>query len=98
MAVQPQPCSRGSGSQTERPANWSSLLFSCGGVNFLVYLAFHGLAEGIFAFFMEGNAIHRNLFYISVEKLVAFAQKVGARLRVGDHCDHAVRRAHDAIQ
>jgi hypothetical protein len=47
---------------------------------------------------MERNAIHRNLFHFSVVQLIAFAQKVRARLRIRNHGDHAVRRAHHAIE
>src|SRR4029077_17171556 len=87
-----------SGSQFERPAGSSSLLFSCTGVDSLIYLAFHGLAESVLAQFMERNSIHGNLFHATVVELIAFAQEVGARLRIGNHRDHSVRRADDSIQ
>src|SRR4029077_10250284 len=87
-----------SGSQFERPAGSSSLLFSCTGVDSLIYLAFHGLAESVLAQFMERNSIHGNLFHATVVELVAFAKEVGARLRVGNHRDHAVRRANDSVE
>src|SRR5713226_4030341 len=79
------PCLQGSGSHAEGPANSSSLLFSWTGVNSFVHLAFHGLSESIFSFFMEGNAIHRNLFHAAVIQPVAFAQEIGARLRIRNH-------------
>src|SRR5713101_3666298 len=92
------PCLQGSGSHAEGPANSSSLLFSWTGVNSLINLAFDGLSEGIFSLFMEGNAIHRNLFHAAVIQTVAFTQEIGARLRVGNHRDHPVRRTHDAVK
>src|SRR5580692_12469800 len=96
--LRPKLRSRGSGSRTERRANSSSLLFSCTGVNSFVHLAFHGLAKRIFPDFMERNAIHRNLFHASVVQLIAFTEKIGARLRIGYHGNHAVRRLHNAVQ
>src|SRR5215467_14732576 len=84
------PLPRGSGSQFESPAGWSSLLFSCTGVNSLVYLAFDWLPESVLADFMERHAIHRDLFHPAVIQLIAFAQKVGAGLRFGDHGNHSV--------
>src|SRR5271163_181731 len=90
--------SRGSGSHTERRANSSSLLFSCTGVNSLVYLAFHGLAKCIFPDFMERNAIHRNLFHAAVVQLVALTEEIGSSLWVGHHGDHAVGGLHDPVQ
>src|ERR1700722_15581491 len=95
--LRPSLRSRASGSRTERRANSSSLLFSCTGVNSLVYLAFHGLAKRIFPDLMERNAIHRNLFHSSVVQLIAFTEKIGPRLRVRHHGNHAVRRPHDAV-
>src|SRR5271168_916252 len=86
--LRPALRSRGSGSRTERRANSSSLLFSCTGVNSLVYLAFHGFAKRVFPDFMERNAIHRNLFHASVVELIAFPEEIGARLRVSDHGNH----------
>src|SRR5580658_1863182 len=95
--LRPVPRSRASGSRTERRANSSSLLFSCTGVNSLVHLAFHGLSKGILAHFMERNAIHRNLFHASVVQLIAFPEKISARLRIGDYRDHAAGRAHNTV-
>src|SRR3979490_3018244 len=92
------PCLQGSGSHAEGPANSSSLLFSWTGVNSFIYLVLDGLAEGIFSFFMEGNAVHRNLFHAAVIQAVAFTQEVGSRLRIRNHRDHPVRRPHDAIK
>src|SRR5882762_6698759 len=92
------PCLQGSGSHAEGPANSSSLLFSWTGVNSFIYLVLDGLPEGIFSLFMEGNAIHRNLFYAAVIQTIAFTQEVRARLRVRNHRDHPIRRAHDAVK
>src|SRR5260370_23768513 len=92
------PCLQGSGSHAEWPANSSSLLFSWTGVNSFIHLAFHGLPESIFSFFMEGNAIHRNLFHAAVIQTVAFAQEIRARLWIRNHRDHPVRRSHDAVK
>src|SRR5882762_5213108 len=80
------------------PANSSSLLFSWTGVNSLIYLVLNGFPEGIFAFFMEGNAVHRNLFHAAVIKVVAFTQEVRSRLRVRNHRDKSVRPFHQAVQ
>src|SRR5580692_9010873 len=96
--LRPALRSKGSGSHPERRANSSSLLFSCTGVNSLVYLAFHGLAKCIFPDFMERNAIHRNLFHAAVIQLIALAEKISARLRISYHGNHAVRRFHDAVE
>src|SRR5580765_906429 len=96
--LRPQPRSRGSGSHTERRANSSSLLFSCTGVNSLVYLAFHWFAKRIFSYFVERNAVHRNLLHTSVIQLVAFTEKISPRLRVRHHGYHAVRRLYDSVQ
>src|SRR5712692_2242047 len=92
------PCLQGSGSYAEGPANSSSLLFSVTGVNSLINLAFDGLSEGIFSLFMEGNAIHRNLFHAAVIQTVAFTQEIGARLRIGNHRDHPARRTYEAVK
>src|SRR5271163_1417753 len=96
--LRPALRSRGSGSRTERRANSSSLLFSCTGVNSLVDLALHGLAERIFAHFMERNAIHRNLFHATVVKLIALAEEIGPSLRIGDHRDHAAGSSDNAVE
>src|SRR5271168_4035876 len=96
--LRPALRSRGSGSRTERRANSSSLLFSCTGVNSFIHLAFHGLAKRIFPDLMERNAIHRNLFHASVVQLIAFTEKIGARLWVGYHGNHAARRLNDTVQ
>src|SRR5260370_35340850 len=92
------PCLEGSGSHAEGPANSSSLLFSWTGVNSFIHLAFDGLPKSIFAFFMEGNTVHRNLFHASVIKPVALAQEVRARLRIRNHGDHSIRRAHNPFE
>ena len=47
---------------------------------------------------MERNSVHGNLVYATVVKLVAFAEEVRARLRIGNDGDHARRRANDAIE
>src|SRR5262249_30824896 len=87
-----------SGSQFERPAGSSSLLFSCTGVDSLLYLAFHWLAERVFAQFVERNSVHVNLVDATVVKLIALAQEVRARLRIRDDGDHPRGRADDAIE
>src|SRR4029077_13245490 len=94
----PAPHSLVSGSQFAWPANSSSLLFSCTGVNSLVHLAFDRLSKCVFSDFMEGHAVHGNFFHAAVIQLVAFAQKVGSRLRIGDYGDHSARRADDTVQ
>src|ERR1700682_6370982 len=87
----PPPRSQVSGSQFAWPANSSSLLFSCTGVNSLVHLAFHRLSKCVFSDFMEGHAVHGNFFHATVIQLIAFAQKVGSRLRIGNYRDHSAR-------
>src|SRR6185436_10003075 len=47
---------------------------------------------------MEGHAVHSDLIYATVIELIAFPQEVRPRLRIRNHCDHSVRRTHDAIQ
>src|ERR1700682_6097039 len=92
------PRSQISGSQFAWPANSSSLLFSCTGVNSFVHLAFHRLSKGVFSDLMEGHAVHSNFLHAAVIQLVAFPQKVGSRLRIGNHGDHAAGGAHDTVQ
>src|ERR1700741_1105849 len=92
------PRSQVSGSQFAWPANSSSLLFSCTGVNSFVHLALRGLSESVFPDFMERHPIHGNLFHTTVIELVAFSQEIGARLGIGNHRDHPIGRSHDSIQ
>src|ERR1700758_2488315 len=92
------PRSQVSGSQFGWPANSSSLLFSCTGVNSLIHLALHGLSESVFPDFMERHSIHGNFFDTTVIELVAFSQKVGARLRIRNHGDHPIGCSHNSVQ
>src|SRR5260221_13807525 len=97
MGWSPTPRSQVSGSQFAWPANSSSLLFSCTGVNSFAHLALQRLSEGILPNFMEGHSIHRNFFDPAVIKLIAFPQEIRSRLRVGNHGNHPAGRAHDSI-
>src|SRR5439155_19053503 len=92
------PGLQGSGSRFVGPASSSSLLFSCTRIKSLVHLPLDRLAERVLAFFMEGHALHRNLFDLAVVQLVALAQKVRPLLGIGHHRYHSVRRFHDAVQ
>src|SRR6267154_487644 len=92
------PRLQGSGSHAVGPANSSSLLFSWTGVKSFIYLVLDGLPEGIFSFFMEGNAIHRYLFYTAVIQTVAITQEIRTRSRIRYNLDHSVRRAHNAVK
>src|SRR5712664_2786024 len=94
----PAPRSQVSGSQFAWPANSSSLLFSCTGVNSFIHLALHRFSEGVFSDFVEGHSVHSNLLDAAVIQLIPFAQKIRPRLRVGDHGDHPVGSSHDSIQ
>src|SRR5260370_5031617 len=98
QAYPPVSCPQGSDSHAEGPANSSSLLFSWTGVDSFIHLAFDGFPEGIFSFFMEGNAIHRNLFHAAVIQTVAFTKEICSRLRIRNHRDHSIRRTHDAVK
>src|SRR5258707_13518842 len=91
------PRSQVSGSQFAWPANSSSLLFSCTGVNSFAHLALQRLSEGILPYFMEGDSIHRNFFDTAVIKLIAFPQEIRSRLRIGNNANHPAGRAHDSI-
>src|SRR5258708_11668218 len=84
------PRLQGSGSHAVGPANSSSLLFSWTGVNSLIYLVLDVFPEVIFSFFMEGNAVHRNLFHAAIVQTVPLTQKISARLRIRKHRDHPV--------
>src|ERR1700719_4496311 len=88
MGCSTTPRSQLSGSQFAWPANSSSLLFSCTGVNSFVHLALHGLSEGVFPYFVERHSIHGNFFDTTVIQLIAFSQKISPRLRIGNHRDH----------
>jgi hypothetical protein len=66
MGWSPTPRSQVSGSQFAWPANSSSLLFSCTGVNSFVHLALHGFPERVLPYFVEGHSIHGNLFDAAV--------------------------------
>src|SRR4029077_18017017 len=92
------PRSQLSGSQFAWPANSSSLLFSCTGVNSFTHFALHGFPESVLPDFMEGDSIHGNFFHPAVIKLIAFPQEISPRLRVGNHGNHPVGRAHDSIK
>src|ERR1700756_4218299 len=98
MGCSTTPRSQVSGSQFAWPANSSSLLFSCTGVNSFVHLTLHGLSESVFPDFMERHSIHGNFFDTTVIELVAFSQKESARLRIGNHGDHPVGCSHNSIQ
>src|SRR6266853_4973249 len=98
VGCSPAPRLQGSGSHAVGPANSSSLLFSWTGVNSFINLVFDGFPEGIFSFFMEGNAVHRNLFHAAVVQTVSLTQKISARLRIRNHSDHPVRRADNAVK
>src|SRR5271169_2451120 len=80
------PCLQGSGSHAVGPANSSSLLFSWTGVNSFIYLMLDGFPEGVFAFFMEGNAIHRNLFHAAVTQPGTFLKEICPARRIRHHC------------
>src|SRR5437879_9106447 len=92
------PRLQGSGSHAVGPANSSSLLFSWTGVNSFIYLVLDGFPEGIVSFFMEGNAVHRNLFHAAIVQTVSFTQKISARLGIRNHRNHPIRRADDAVK
>src|SRR5258708_17916894 len=92
------PRLQGSGSHAVGPANSSSLLFSWTGVNSFIYLVLDGFPEGIFSFFMEGNAVHINLFHAAIVQTVTFTQKISARLPMTNHRTHPTRRADYAIK
>src|ERR1700676_5715026 len=79
------PRSQISGSQFAWPANSSSLLFSCTGVNSFVHLTFHRLSKSVFSDFMEGHAVHGDFFHAAVIQLITFPQKVSSRLRSEEH-------------
>src|SRR5260370_8376024 len=87
----PAPRSQVSGSQFAWPANSSSLLFSCTGVNSFIHLALHRFSEGVLSNFMEGHSVHGNLLVAPVLQLIAFPQKLCPPLRVGYHADHPPR-------
>src|ERR1700741_782592 len=91
------PRSQVSGSQFAWPANSSSLLFSCTGVNSLIHLALHRFSEGVFSDFMEGHSVHGNFLDAAVIQLIAFPQKICPRLRVGYHGDHPIGSAHNSV-
>src|ERR1700692_2297072 len=93
----PVPRSQISGSQFERLANSSSLLFSCTGVNSFVHLALHRLSESVLPNFVERHSIHSDLFNAAIEQLVTVSQKIRSRLRVRHHCNHSAGRAHDSV-
>src|SRR5206468_2375022 len=98
MGLPPTPRSQLSGNPFGWPTTWSSLLFSCTGVDSLVHLSLHGFPKRVLADFVEGHSIHGNLFYSPVVQLIAFTQEIGPRLRVRHHRDHPRRRAHNSVQ
>src|SRR5260370_34872776 len=94
----PAPRSQVSGSQFAWPANSSSLLFSCTGVNSFIHLALHRFSEGVLSNFMEAHSVHGNLLDAAVIQLIAFPQKICPHLRVGCHGDHPMGSAHNSVQ